>query len=258
MLCNPHCSHRGHTIVPAWYTVRTWAASLLCGTQTPVGSIGGSKNTDALMLKDARPMAFSRTPGSRPTWSKHICVASLSAAVTVGGKVKAMKCLGSNRAWLKQSPWPGQEANFMQLTREDGVGGGVGGGFMNSEYPTTQLHHTAICPQQPINLWTGQRVISYLTWRLFMCTEVKHFKWRRRESNERLWPFTDLSLGPTLVLKCVNPKMCLSGYTDCTEKKMNCSIFYKFHWLVLVSIMGTVFFSGSRPFWERAIQSSNL
>lgn len=27
-----------------------------------------------------------------------MCVASLSAAVTVGGKVKAMKCLGSNRA----------------------------------------------------------------------------------------------------------------------------------------------------------------
>lgn len=57
---------------------------------------------------------------------------------------------------------------------------------MNSEHPATQLHHTAICPQQPINLWTGQRVISYLTWRLLMCTEVKHFQWRMRESNERL------------------------------------------------------------------------
>lgn len=57
---------------------------------------------------------------------------------------------------------------------------------MNSEYPTTQLHHTAICPQQPINWWKGQRVISYLTWRLLMCTEVKRLKWRQRESNELL------------------------------------------------------------------------
>lgn len=62
---------------------------------------------------------FSWTLGSCPTWSKRMCAASLSAAVTVGGKVKAMKCLGSNQAWLKQSPLPGQEANFMQLTRED-------------------------------------------------------------------------------------------------------------------------------------------
>lgn len=28
--------------------------------------------------------------------------------------------------------------------------------FMNSESPTTQLQHTAICPQQPINWWKGQ------------------------------------------------------------------------------------------------------
>lgn len=107
----------------------------------------------------------------------------------MGGKVKAMKCLGSNRAWLKQSPWPGQEANFMQLTREDEEKRGEREkkkSFMNSEYPTTQLHHTAICPQQPINWWKGQRVISYLTWRLLMCTEVKHLKWRMRESNEPL------------------------------------------------------------------------
>lgn len=125
-----------------------------------------------------------------PAWSKRMCVASLSAAVTVGGKVKAMKCLGSNRAWLKQSPWPGQEANFMQLSREDEgrerEEWGAGGSFMNSEYPTTQLHHTAICPQQPINWWKGQRVISYLTWQLLMCSEVKHLKWRMGETSEQL------------------------------------------------------------------------
>lgn len=77
------------------------------------------------MLKKSGWRRWLGWVGSCPTWSKHMCVASLSAAVTVGGKVKAMKCLGSNRAWLKQSPWPGQEAKFMQLTREDEGGGGL-------------------------------------------------------------------------------------------------------------------------------------
>lgn len=63
---------------------------------------------------------------------------------------------------------------------------GAGGSFMNSEYPRTQLHHTAICPQQPINWWKGQRVISYLTWQLLMCSEVKHLKWRMGEASEQL------------------------------------------------------------------------
>lgn len=125
MLCNPHCSH---TIVPAWYTVRTWVAgpSLLCGTQAWSRNwltLYGALKHRYAHVKDAQSMALGWTAGSCPTWSKHICVASLSAAVAVGGKVKAMKCLGSNRAWLKQSPWPGQEANFMQLTREDGEEG---------------------------------------------------------------------------------------------------------------------------------------
>lgn len=69
-----------------------------------------------------------------------MCAASLSAAVTVGGKVKAMKCLRSNRAWFKQSPRSGQEANFMQLTREDeGTKRGGGEGFMNSQDPTSPI-----------------------------------------------------------------------------------------------------------------------
>lgn len=72
------------------------------------------------LCKEFRQTTLTRMLGSCPTWSEHMCVASLSAAVTVGGKVKAMKCLGSNRAWLKQSPWPGREANFMRLARLNG------------------------------------------------------------------------------------------------------------------------------------------
>lgn len=144
------------------------------------------------MWKDVRgKTSLGWTPGPFPTWSKHMCVASLSAAVTVGGKVKAMKCLGSNRAWLKQSPWPGQEANFMQLTRERMKGGGGGGGApwtQSTQQPN--VHHTAICPQQPINWWKGQRVISYQTWQLLMCTEVKHLKWRMREFGKAARSFT--------------------------------------------------------------------
>lgn len=117
MLYNPHCSHWGHTIVPAWYTVRDLTSLWNKSTEQTLANPYRALKQRCANVKDVQPTALRQMPGS--TWSKHMCVASLSAAVTVGGKVKGMKCLGSNRAWLKQSPWPGQEANFMQLTRED-------------------------------------------------------------------------------------------------------------------------------------------
>lgn len=99
-----------------------WGPSLLWGDKSSEQTLANPHRVPTQRranVKEAQPTAFSWASGSCPTCREHMRVASLSAAVTVGGKVKAMKCLGSNRAWLKQSPWPGQEANFMQLTRED-------------------------------------------------------------------------------------------------------------------------------------------
>lgn len=86
------------------------------------------------------------------------CLASLNAAVTVGGKVKTMKCLGSNRAWLKQSPQPGQEANLVQHTGEDRVGA--------LWTPSTQQPSCTTMPSVHNSQSTyeqDKRVISYLT-----------------------------------------------------------------------------------------------
>lgn len=96
-------------------------------------------------------MAFSWISVSCPTWSKHMWVASLSEAFTVGGKVKEMKYQGSSQAWLKQSPGAGQEASFKQRERA------CQKAFMKQQHPATQWHCSAICPQQPISVWKEQK-----------------------------------------------------------------------------------------------------
>lgn len=46
MLCNPHCSHRGHTIVPAWYSVKALTSLWNKSTKADIGeSVPGSKKT---------------------------------------------------------------------------------------------------------------------------------------------------------------------------------------------------------------------
>lgn len=64
MLCNPHCSHRGHTIVPACHCSRAltslWDTSM---RRTLTRTCTGLWNTSE---RDVRLMSFSWMPGSCP------------------------------------------------------------------------------------------------------------------------------------------------------------------------------------------------
>lgn len=128
-------------------------------------------------------MACGWMLGSHPTWSKHMCAASLSAAVAVGGKVKVMKCLGSNRAWLKQRPCsdkrPTSGSSVRKTKRVEGAD------FMNPRFPPTRLHQHRYAFTAANQLMKS--VISYLGWQPLMCTGVKHFfKWWMSEAITRL------------------------------------------------------------------------
>lgn len=119
-----------------------------------------------------------------------MCAASLSAAVTVGGKVKAMKCLRSNRAWLKQSPLPGQEANFMQLTREDEGKRRRGGGLRELWVP-----NNPIAPHCHLSTTTNQLVKRTKSDIIPNLTIVNvHWSKALDVKDQRIWSFPNRSL----------------------------------------------------------------
>lgn len=74
VLHNPHCSHWGHTIVPAWYTVKAltslWNKSMRQTLVNPERSL----KPRCVTFREARQTAFSWTPGSCPLPDLSTCV----------------------------------------------------------------------------------------------------------------------------------------------------------------------------------------
>lgn len=111
MLCNPHCSHRGHTIVLAWYTVKAL---------TPVWNKKSMKQTlsnqpwlqSSIVLKRDPAVGIQLGAWLRPylIWA-HVCSLIKCSSLLWVARLKRWNAWGPTEHDLNKAPGPDGRPN---------------------------------------------------------------------------------------------------------------------------------------------------